>query len=71
MYPILVCHLTCENGARADDLNLGGNYNTLDWTLALTNVTYSNEGGGSIGPSSLNGVALPWVYCIDILYRTR
>ena len=29
-------------------------------------VHASNEGGGSIQTSYLNGVALPWVYCIDI-----
>jgi hypothetical protein len=50
--------------ALADNLNLGGNYNG--------GINISGDGldgsygGGSIGPSSLNGVALPYVYCVDI-----
>jgi hypothetical protein len=46
--------------AQADfsaDLYLGADFN---W-IPLTSGTL---GGGSIGPSTLNGVALPWVYCI-------
>ncbi len=62
----LVASLTCGTRAQADDLNLGGNYNTFSWTLSYSGFSASNEGGGSIGPSTLNGVALPWVYCIDI-----
>jgi len=66
----LVASLTCANQAQAqvttgNDLNLGGNYNNWSWTLTEGSTTYSG-GGGSITPSYLNGVKLPWVYCIDI-----
>jgi len=64
----LVASLTGANQAHAqtttgNDLNLGGNYNVFNWTLS---GIASNEGGGAITPSTLNGVSLPWVYCIDI-----
>ena len=67
----LLASLACENRARADDLYLGGTYNSFDWQLTQTvgsgtTIIAQNEGGGSISPSTLNGVALPWVYCIDI-----
>ena len=45
--------------ALADDLYVGGSYN---W-VPLTTGTY---GGGSINTSYLNGVAQPWVYCVDL-----
>jgi hypothetical protein len=48
--------------ARADNLNIGGNFNQIPLTIG-------NEGGGSITVSYLNGVKLPWVYCVD-LYDT-
>jgi hypothetical protein len=41
---------------------LGPNYNNFGYTLDGT--TYG--GGGPIGPSTLNGSSVPWVYCIDI-----
>jgi len=50
--------------ARADDLNLGGIYNS-GITLTGGNVP-GTYGGGSITPSHLNGVLLPWVYCVDV-----
>ncbi len=62
----LLASAVSENQARADDLQLGGNYNAFSWTLNTGSFSASNEGGGSISPSYLNGVALPWVYCIDI-----
>jgi len=53
--------------ALADDLMLGGSYNGgIIITGGYLGVGTSTEGGGSIGPSSLNGKALPWVYCVDI-----
>ena len=53
--------------ALADDLNLGGNYNGgIIITGGYLGGGTATEGGGSIGPSSLNGKALPWVYCVDI-----
>jgi len=66
----LLTVLACENRAQADTLVLGGDYNPFAWTL--TNgpgpgtQTVQNEGGGSIDPSTLNGHALPYIYCIDI-----
>ena len=65
----LLAILNCENRAHADnDLYLGSNYNPGGF---YTFNGSSPGGGGSIGqsstpPSSLNGVTLPWVYCIDI-----
>jgi hypothetical protein len=58
----IVCALLLLIASRAQadfagDLNLGGQFN---W-IPLTSGTL---GGGSIGPSTLNGVNLPWVYCI-------
>ena len=53
--------------ALADNLNLGGNYNGgINITGGYLGTGTPSEGGGSIGPSSLNGIALPWVYCVDI-----
>jgi len=59
--------------AQADDLNLGGNYTSPIYMMLSSNSTsyYDNAagtaglGGGSIGPSSLNGNLLPWVYCVQ------
>ncbi len=49
-----------------ETLNLGGNYNSdFGWSLTLGSNTYSG-GGGPIGPSSLGGNNLSYVYCIDI-----
>ena len=45
--------------ALADDLYVGGNYNNIP-------LTTGNEGGGSITVSTLNGAALPWLYCVDL-----
>ena len=59
----LLASLTGEKQAVADDLNLGGSFNSGGF---YTFNGSSPGGGGSIGPSSLNGVALPWVYCIDV-----
>jgi hypothetical protein len=66
----LVGSLTCENRVHAqvstgNDLQLGGNYNIWGWSLTEGSTTYSG-GGGSITTSYLNGVQLPWVYCVDI-----
>jgi hypothetical protein len=47
---------------QADSLYVGTNYNSIPLNIGP-------EGGGSITVSTLNGVALPWVYCVD-LYET-
>src|SRR5271157_2932378 len=53
--------------ALADDLNLGGSFNSgIIITGGYLGGNTATEGGGSIGPSKLNGIALPWVYCVDI-----
>ena len=44
--------------ARADLLALGGGFNYITTNLGTF-------GGGSIAPDKLNGVVLPWVYCVD------
>jgi hypothetical protein len=49
--------------ALADDLNLGGNYNTF--TIDENNSPVS-VGGGPITVSYLNGVQLPFVYCVGL-----
>jgi hypothetical protein len=59
----LLAGLTCEKQAVADDLNLGGTFNAGNF---YTFNGSSPGGGGSITPSFLNGVSLPYVYCIDI-----
>ncbi len=49
---------------RADILQLGGTFSSpIPMNI---NGTLSNEGGGSIEPSSLNGNTLAWVYCVDL-----
>lgn len=45
--------------ARADDLNVGGNFN---WVPLST----GDVGGGSITVSYLNGGQLSWLYCVDL-----
>jgi hypothetical protein len=51
------------SAAFADDLNLGGSYNTFN---ILEGTTVVNTGGGAILPSSLNGTSLAWVYCVGL-----
>ncbi len=65
----LLASLACENRAHAqitygNDLNLGGGYNSTPNFYSFDNTVSGS--GGPIGPSTLNGYALPWVYCIDI-----
>lgn len=50
--------------ARADTLTLGGTYQSVN--LTVNGVSENNVGSGSIGPSSLNGNTLAWVYCVDL-----
>ncbi len=58
--------------AQADTLYLGGSYTkgiVMDTAGTYTfsgGATQATVGGGSIDPSTLNGVALPYVYCIDL-----
>jgi hypothetical protein len=51
----------------ADQFNIGGNYVIDSITLINYPVTWDGSvGGGSIDVSTLNGVTLPWVYCVDL-----
>ncbi len=59
----LFTSLACGTRAHANDLNLGGNFNSGGF---YTFNGSSPGGGGSINTSYLNGVQLPYVYCIDI-----
>jgi hypothetical protein len=54
--------------ANADTLQVGGNFNsiTLDGYMYEGKPITETVGGGSILPSSLNGVQLPYLYCIDL-----
>ncbi len=49
--------------ALADDLNLGGNYNTF---TIDENGSPVSTGGGPITPSTLDGRSLAWVYCVGL-----
>ena len=51
-------------GATCGTLALGGTYNTF--TIDENGSPAGSFGGGSILPSSLNGVSLAWVYCVGL-----
>ncbi len=59
----LLASLACGTRAHANDLNLGGSFNSGGF---YTFDGSSPGGGGPINTSYLNGVQLPYVYCIDI-----
>lgn len=62
----LLASLTSQQAAHAqvtETLVLGSDYNA-NFGYALHGTSYG--GGGPIGPSSLGGAALAFVYCIDI-----
>lgn len=44
---------------RADSLVLTGNYNSIPFSTGTV-------GGGSLAGATLNGVALPWLYCVQL-----
>jgi hypothetical protein len=50
--------------ATADTLTLGNTYVTVP--VRINGGAPQSEGGGNVSPSSLNGVNLPWVYCVDL-----
>jgi hypothetical protein len=50
--------------AQADVLQLGSNYTTPMY-VTLNGIA-ENAGGGSVGPSYLNGHLLPYVYCVQL-----
>jgi hypothetical protein len=53
--------------AYADTLVLGGAYPTFSYSYNNINGHSGTGGGsGSIDPSTLNGIALPWVFCTQI-----
>lgn len=49
--------------ARADSLVMGSSTNGVSITYGGTNYSV---GGGSFDVSTLNGTALPWMYCVDL-----
>jgi hypothetical protein len=51
------------SAARADNLSLGGPYNSFNFYINNANTS---TGGGSIQNSSLNGNVLAFVYCVDL-----
>ena len=53
--------------ARADSFVLGSTNNTVSYTF--DGVYYLDIGAGSFDVSELNGVDLPWVYCVDLLHE--
>ena len=53
------------SAVQAQTLSLGSHIVNMNFTKD-GGVTIVNEGGGSINSSTLNGVALPFVYCVDI-----
>ncbi len=59
----LLASLVGATWARANDLDLGSNYNSGSF---YTWDGSSPGGGGPISTSYLNGVTLPYVYCVDI-----
>lgn len=64
-FGLMLSGLALPTAAQAQTLYLGGN----DVHIQLTRdggVTSQDEGGGSIGPSTLDNVALPFVYCVDL-----
>jgi hypothetical protein len=51
--------------ANADTLTLGSTFNYIN--LTGSNIpAVEPAGGGSVGPSFLNGVSLPYVYCVGL-----
>jgi hypothetical protein len=61
---VAVCMLLMiAEGAQAALLNLGGNYSHIP---SIVNNVAKTVGGGSIEPSSLDGIALEYVYCLDL-----
>lgn len=50
--------------AMADTLTLGNTYVSV--LVRVNGGAPQLEGGGRIAPSYLNGVNLPWVYCVDL-----
>jgi len=55
--------------ARADDLNLGSSYGAPISFTGTNGLPSETASGGSIFTSTLNGVTLPWVFCVDITHN--
>jgi hypothetical protein len=52
--------------ANADTLTLGSTYNSIYLTGSGTGTLIEPVGGGSVQSASLNGVSLPYVYCVGL-----
>jgi hypothetical protein len=60
---IALCMFVGAGTASADVLNFGNSYTAI--SISYNGVT-SAVGGGSFNDSKLNGVALPFIYCVDL-----
>jgi hypothetical protein len=66
IFILSLCFLAFASGvsyATTVDYYVGGNYNNI---YGYTNGASSVEGGGSVNISYLNGVAVPFDYCVDL-----
>ncbi len=61
---IAVMALLAATSATADTLTLGSTYVSVP--VRVNGGVPQLEGGGAITPSYLNGVGLPWIYCVDL-----
>jgi len=66
IFSLAVCFLAFTAGASYAtpvDYYIGGTFNSIQ---GYTNGASSVEGGGSVNTSYLNGVAVPYDYCVDL-----
>jgi hypothetical protein len=64
---IMLAGLFCVSAAYADTLVLGATFPSFNYSYENINGHSGTGGGsGSIDPSTLNGIALPWVFCTQI-----
>ena len=64
----LFAALACGSSAYADTLQLGGSYVPVTVNIDGSD---SNEGGGPVTVSYLNGHQLPYVYCVDLFHNVN
>lgn len=60
---ILSVLATVSYATQIGDYYIGGSYNTI---YSIVNGSQTTEGGGSVSVSKLNGVAVPYDYCVDL-----
>ncbi len=64
-FGLMLCGLALPTVTQAQTLTLGGHFVHINLTRD-GGVTTQDEGGGNITPSTLDNVALPFVYCVDL-----